>query len=69
MTLQGKEVRGMDIAIKRIDGRAFLKVGNEVVELKDYKISSSMTGGTELEISILLHEDISEFVTSTTQEP
>lgn len=55
------------ISIERIDGRAVLNVGSESIEVTDYKISSSMRGGTELEVKIRLDEDITEFVTSATQ--
>ena len=43
-------------------------IGSESIEVTDYKISSSMRGGTELEVKIRLDEDITEFVTSATQE-
>ena len=45
----------VEISIQKIDGRSFLVVKNESLELKDYKISSSMQGGTELEL--LIHVD------------
>ena len=58
----------MELSIRRIDSRAFLGVGSELIEISDYKISSSMQGGTELEITIPYHENIMEFSTSATQE-
>lgn len=57
----------MDIKISRVDGRALLSVDGKCMEIKDYKISSSMHGGTELEVIIFLTDSITEFSTSATQ--
>lgn len=57
----------MDISISRTDDVAVLQVGDVVMEIKDYKISSSMHGGTELEVIIPLTDSITEFSTSATQ--
>lgn len=58
----------MDISISRVDGRAMLEVDGKSVEIKDYKITSSMHGDTELEVVIPLECDITEFSMSATQK-
>lgn len=55
ITMHKQKNCSVEISIQKIDGRTFLIVKNESIELKDYKISSSMQGGTELEI--LIHVD------------
>ena len=45
-------MKGMELSIQKVDERSILKIGNESIEIKDYKISSSMRDGTELEIVI-----------------
>lgn len=55
----------MELFIHRIDSRAFLIIGKETIEIKDYKISSSMHGSTELEIILNVDGDITEFSMST----
>lgn len=57
----------VEISIQKIDGRTFLIVKNESIELKDYKISSSMQGGTELEI--LIHVDDVNTIFSSSANP
>lgn len=37
-----------DISIKRIESRTFFVMGNQSIEVKDYKIISSGNGDTEL---------------------
>lgn len=39
-----------DISIKKIESRTFLVVGNQSIEVKDYKLVSSGNGETELTI-------------------
>lgn len=57
----------MDLSIQKIDSRSFLKVGSETVEIQEYKISSSMRGGTELEVVIPVSDSVMEFLISTSQ--
>lgn len=57
----------VEISIQKIDERSFLVVKNESLELKDYKISSSMQGGTELEI--LIHVDDVNTIFSSSANP
>lgn len=57
----------VEISIQKIDERSFLTVKNESIELKDYKISSSMQGGTELEI--LIHVDDVNTIFSSSANP
>lgn len=56
----------MDIHILR-DGEhcVLLLNGCQQIPVKDYKISSSMNGTTELEIKIEIEKGIMEFATST----
>jgi hypothetical protein len=61
-------MKGMELSIQKVDERSILKIGNESIEIKDYKISSSMRDGTELEIVIPVKGNIMEFSTSTNQE-
>ena len=61
-------MKGMELSIQKVDERSILKIGNESIEIKDYKISSSMRDGTELEIVIPVEGNIMEFSTSTNQE-
>lgn len=60
--------KGMELSIQKVDERSILKIGSESIEIKDYKISSSMRGGTELEIVIPIKGNIMEFSTSTSRE-
>lgn len=53
----------MNIEIHRVDDRAFLRIGKLSVEVKEYQISSSMRGGTELDVKIELEPDFIEFLT------
>lgn len=57
----------VEISIQKIDGRSFLAVKNESIELKDYKISSSMQGGTEL--ALLIHVDDVNTIFSSSANP
>lgn len=50
-----------EIGIVHVGERAFLKVGELSVEVKDYKISSSMHSGTELEVILPVKGEIMEF--------
>lgn len=57
------------VGIKRLEGRAFLDVGEESVEISDYKISSSAHGGAELEVKISIHNaNVEEFELGATKE-
>lgn len=58
----------LEVEIFHTGSRAFLKVGESSIEVKDYKISSSMHGGTELEVIIPLNGDFTEFLSSTKTE-
>lgn len=58
----------MEIEILRSDNRAFLKIGETTVEVKDYKISSSMHSGTKLEVVIAMKEEITNFLMSARKE-
>jgi len=58
----------MEAEIFRIDNRAFLRLGESTAEIKDYKISSSMHGGTELEVIIPINGDVTEFLMSARKE-
>lgn len=58
-----------DFGVYRIGSRAFLKIGESSVEVSDYKISSSMHSGTELEVTFHITDgEITEFLTSTKTE-
>lgn len=59
---------GIEVKIFHIGSRAFLKVGESSVEVKDYKISSSMHDGTELEVIIPLNGEVTEFLSSAKTE-
>ena len=39
-----------DISIKRIESRTFFVMGNQSIEIEDYKIVSSGNGDTELTV-------------------
>lgn len=56
-----------EVELFRAGGRAFLKIGAESVEIKDYKISSSMHSGTELEVLIKLNSEFMEFLAQERQ--
>lgn len=58
----------MDISIQQIDSVSILIIGKEQIPIKDYKISSSMQSGTELEVVIKLDGSVMEFSTSTSQK-
>lgn len=48
-----------DISIKRIESRTFLIIGDQSIEVEDYKIVSSCNGDTEL--TLVLKGDASMF--------
>lgn len=58
-------MRKMDlhtVAIQKIGNRAFLKVGSDGIEIQNFKISSSMRGGTELEVTLQVEScEVTEF--------
>ena len=58
----------MELSSQKVDERSILKIGDESIKITDYKISSSMQGGTELEIVIPVKGNIMEFSTSTSPE-
>ena len=60
-------VRKVEISVSKIEGRCCLHIGNEDIPVNDYKISSSMQGGTELEIIIQCDDEIMEFSTLTSR--
>ncbi len=47
-----KDSEKTTVSIQRVDSRNFLKIGNECVEVSDYKVVSSADGATELTITI-----------------
>jgi hypothetical protein len=50
------------VSIHKFGGRSFLVIGDKNVEVQDYKISSSMRGCTELEVTFQIEEcEITEF--------
>lgn len=52
----------MEISICKEESRNFLRVGNAVIEIKDYCLKSSADGTTELSVTIEGKADI--FATS-----
>lgn len=52
----------MDVAIGKFGSRSFFQMNGESIEIKDYKISSSMRGSTELEIVFEFDGDFTEFL-------
>lgn len=52
-----------EISICKLGGHAILKIGDEAIAVKDYKISSSMYGRTELEVVFEFDSKITEFST------
>ncbi len=56
------------IELSRLLNRAFLQVGNESIEVADYKISTSMDGKTEIDIKISIECDAVKFETLTMTE-
>lgn len=46
-----------NLSIKRIDSRTFLIIGDQSVEIDDYKVVSSGNGETELTVVIQLLSD------------
>lgn len=42
----------LDIKINKIDNRYFLEIGEELVEVSDYKLKSSADGAVELTVVI-----------------
>jgi len=55
-----------DIKLSKIDGRSFLQIGSEQMEISDYNIKSSTDGSTEL--SVVLKGQASIFELSTNLE-
>ena len=52
----------MDVAIGRFGSRSFFQMNGKSIEIKDYKISSSKHGGTELEVVFEFEGDFTEFL-------
>lgn len=52
-----------DISIKRIENRTFFVMGNQSIEVKDYKIVSSSNG--DMELTLVLKGNASIFEMST----
>lgn len=52
----------MDVAICKLGSRSFSRLNGESIEIKDYKISSSMHGSTELEVVFEFEGDFTEFL-------
>lgn len=52
----------MDITIGKFGSRSFFQMNGESIEIKDYKISSSMHGSTELEVVFEFEGDFTEFL-------
>ena len=53
-----------DISIKKIESRTFLVVGNQSIEVKDYKLVSSGNGETELTLVLKGNASIFEMAAS-----
>ena len=53
-----------DISIKKIESRTFLVVGNQSIEVKDYKLVSSGNGETELKLVLKGNASIFEMSAS-----
>ncbi len=53
-----------DISIKRIESRTFFVIGNQSIEVKDYKIVSSGNGDTELTLVLKGNASIFEMSAS-----
>lgn len=53
-----------DIFIKKIESRTFLVVGNQSIEVKDYKLVSSGNGETELTLVLKGNASIFEMSAS-----
>lgn len=51
----------MEVAIGKLGSRSFLQLNGENIEIKDYKISSSMHGSTEIEVTFEFDGDFTEF--------
>ena len=50
------------VSIHKFGGRSFLTIGDKSVEVQDYKISSSMRGCTELEVTFWVEScEVTEF--------
>lgn len=57
------------IRIERFGSRSFLQIGNESIEISDYKISSSAHGGAELEVKLSVSKvTAEEFELGATKE-
>ena len=56
----------VEISISKLDGRSFLKVGQEQIEISDYTIKSSADGSTELSVVIKGTASIVDFSASIT---
>lgn len=52
----------VDITIGKFGSRSFFQMNGESIEIKDYKISSSMHGSTELEVVFEFEGDFTEFL-------
>lgn len=57
-----REARKVDVAIGKFGSRSFFRLNGESIEIKDYKISSSMHGSTELEVVFEFEGDFTEFL-------
>lgn len=56
------------IEISKLGGRAFLKIGDHMLEVEDYEISSSANGGTRVKITIGFDDEFTEFSSSAKKE-
>lgn len=56
------------VQLSVVDDIAVLEIGGESFRVKGFKISSSMHGGTELEVTICMDGGISVFETSAKRE-
>ena len=52
----------MDVTIGKFGSRSFFQMNGESIEIKDYKISSSMHGSTELEVVFEFEGGFTEFL-------
>ena len=51
-----------DVTISKFGSRSFFRLNGESIEIKDYKISSSMHGSTEIEVVFEFEGDFTEFL-------
>ena len=58
--LESEVRKTAEVVIRKIDGRTFLQIGYEQIEISDYTVKSSAAGITELNITICGNANIFE---------